>query len=1259
MQNFAARISLAAFAVLFVACASDDPASDDAGSDTGGRFDAGSDVGLDTTGRDIGGVDADSDTGSDAGDVTPDSTPDVEPGPDCGDGILDPGETCDDGDNNNDTQANACRTDCSLPTCGDAVVDSGEECDDGNLIDDDACSRACARTAEFLCEPCTANADCGGEGACAVLNDGNFCGITCRTNSECADGFICASVTDVDGAAGRQCVPSTGACTDCFDPDRDGYGAGAACTNGGDCDQSNRDTNPGATELCDGLDNDCDGSIDEGLDGGTYYADSDLDGFGDPSRAVTGCVKPSGFVDNADDCDDESRFVFPDAPELCDELDNDCDDNLDEDTADTNFWPDADGDGFGDSSASPVASCEPVDGATTNDDDCNDGNGLVSPSAPEACGDGVDNDCDGLIDCDDDACAGTPACAVTACVDDGLEENDDETQPAAIGAGRFVALVSCAGDVDFYAVNLAVGDTLSVSIDFTGADLDIFVTDSTLRIVDAGTSETDDEDVAYVADVAGPYFVIVEMYEGPDSGVNYDMDVAIEAAAVTCRDDGLEENDAASTASPIEAGTVDALTSCPGDSDFYAVNLAAGDELTASIDFAHADGDLSLALLSAAGTELIVADTATDDETLTFTVTDAGRYVLSVVLGTDAGEPGVAYTLDTSVTPTAAVCDTDAFEENDTLETPAALAPGTYDATVCRNDRDFYAVALGAGDTLTLELLFEDDDGDIDVVLYNPAGVQVAVSAGSTDEERIVYTAAAAGTYVIGTYVLFTDAGVPSEYIMDLEIERPAVECEDDFLEENDTRTTARFVAPGSVDDLRVCAGDDDYYYADLTSGDTINATLSFAHAGGNIDLRVLDPDGNAVASSTSVNDNETVSHVATRSGRYTLRASLLGETDSTLGNDYDLTFSVVEGADTCTTDRLERNDSQDGAETLAPELYTNLFVCDGNEDWYATEVPAGATMTVSLTFSHSDADVELAIVRPNGSRVTSITATDNEQASVVAVEGGVYYTRVYVVNGGTAQYALEIEVESATSDCSDDLYEDNDTQGTAYEASAVEDITSLVACPSDDDYFAFDLQVGDELIVLADFVDAEGDIDMVLRNPAGGLVSSAMGITDGELIEFTATSAGVHTLRVYLAADAGSTPGNDYSLSSEIVFAEAVCPTNDRLFGNQSEDTAEFVLTETLRGLNICSEDTSDFFEFYGFAGELVYVEIDFLHAEGDLDLYITSDGSGVDVSDGVTDGESVLFEVTESGLFVIEVYLAEDFGDAGVGYTLEVDAI
>lgn len=78
------------------------------------------------------------------------------------------------------------------------------------------------------------------------------------------------------------------------------------------------------TETCNGVDDDCDGSTDEGFSPATYYADADGDGYGDSGTTTTDCTTPSGYSANDDDCDDASALVSPAASETCDGTDNDC-----------------------------------------------------------------------------------------------------------------------------------------------------------------------------------------------------------------------------------------------------------------------------------------------------------------------------------------------------------------------------------------------------------------------------------------------------------------------------------------------------------------------------------------------------------------------------------------------------------------------------------------------------------------------------------------------------------------------------------------------------------------------------------------------------------------------------------------------------------------------------------------------------------------------------------------------------------------------
>jgi len=194
------------------------------------------------------------------------------------------------------------------------------------------------------------------------------------------------------------------------DLDNDGYGnpnnttvavsqPSGYLSNNTDCNDNNANVNPGATEICDGLDNNCNGATDEGVTN-TYYRDNDNDGYGNASVTTQACSSPSGYVTNNTDCNDNNANVNPGATEICDGLDNNCNGATDEGVTNT-YYRDNDNDGYGNASATTQA-CSLPSGYVTNNTDCNDNNANVTLGATYY----ADNDGDGY---------GNPNNTTTAC----------------------------------------------------------------------------------------------------------------------------------------------------------------------------------------------------------------------------------------------------------------------------------------------------------------------------------------------------------------------------------------------------------------------------------------------------------------------------------------------------------------------------------------------------------------------------------------------------------------------------------------------------------------------------------------------------------------------------------------------------------------------------------------------------------------------------------------------------------------------------
>jgi hypothetical protein len=193
-----------------------------------------------------------------------------------------------------------------------------------------------------------------------------------------------------------------------------------------------------------------------------WYLDGDGDGFGDPTEVTLACFAPnSNWVKSPLDCDDTNSRVHPDASdESCDGIDSDCDGQTDEDGLVSSFL-DADGDGYGNETGTPVLQCEVPDGFAANNEDCDDNIVAINPTASDVC-DHIDNNCNDIVDedapvvCFTDADGdhyGNPTLPVTGCPGEcpegSAEDNTDcDDTTIARSPGRFESCNGLDSDCD-------------------------------------------------------------------------------------------------------------------------------------------------------------------------------------------------------------------------------------------------------------------------------------------------------------------------------------------------------------------------------------------------------------------------------------------------------------------------------------------------------------------------------------------------------------------------------------------------------------------------------------------------------------------------------------------------------------------------------------------------------------------------------------------------------------------------------------------
>ncbi len=228
----------------------------------------------------------------------------------------------------------------------------------------------------------------GAANACTTFTDGETEDYNIQVNA-CASTITYYADADLDGYG--NIASSITLCTGVTAPA--GY-----VLNNTDCNDANNLINPTASEICNGIDDNCNAISDDGLIFVNYYTDADADSYGSNSASpINSCNPIAGSVNNNSDCNDANNLINPSATEICNAIDDNCNATIDEGLIFVNYYTDADADSYGSNIVSPVNSCSAIVGKVTNNSDCNDANFAIKPGATEICN-GIDDNCNASID---------------------------------------------------------------------------------------------------------------------------------------------------------------------------------------------------------------------------------------------------------------------------------------------------------------------------------------------------------------------------------------------------------------------------------------------------------------------------------------------------------------------------------------------------------------------------------------------------------------------------------------------------------------------------------------------------------------------------------------------------------------------------------------------------------------------------------------------------------------------------------------------
>jgi hypothetical protein len=466
-----------------------------------------------------------------------------------------------------------------------------------------------------------------------------------------------------------------------------------------------------------------------------------------------------------------------------------------------------------------------------------------------------------------------------------------------------------------------------------------------------------------------------------------------------CNPDRFEPNDTFAQGSA-GGGLQTQLTICSGDVDFHKVTLNAGDPVTVTVDYVYGEGNIDIELVNASGQVVAMSNTTGNTESIMYMAAAAGDYAVRVFLSRDLGPtPGNTYSINIGVM--VAPCPDDSFEDNDgPFLAPFVFAGTTGGLNVCSGDDDYFDVYVEAGETITVNIRFANAEGDMDLALLGFLNIPVATSVSEDDDESVTYTEPDGGFLTIQV-TLYQDMGTMpgNPYTMEIII-TPATPqmCTADALEENDSRGAAATITPGQRTGLNTCTGDDDFYAITLAANDQVSAAASFNNGEGDIDMELLDSAGTVLDSAGTTANTENVSATVPSAGTYYVRVFLFGDAGSTTGNTYTLDVTVGGGnPPLCTVDTFEPNDAMGTAPATPMGSYPGLGQC-GDDDWFGITLANGESISIDVSFTHAEGDIDIELYGPDGTvAASSETTTNVESIAGTSNVAGTFTLRVFL----------------------------------------------------------------------------------------------------------------------------------------------------------------------------------------------------------------------------------------------------------------------
>ncbi|MEW6358544.1 MAG: FG-GAP-like repeat-containing protein [Planctomycetota bacterium] len=654
------------------------------------------------------------------------------------------------------------------------------------------------------------------------------------------------------------------------------------------------------------------------------------------------------------------------------------------------------------------------------------------------------------------------------------------------------------------------------------------------------------------------------------------------------------------------------------------------------------------------------------------------------------------------ISPTAGIGQ-DIAEQNDSFSTAydlgalsgtQVLGGLTMDDSVSemkKADWFQFSIAEAAVTGHNVKIDFTHSLGNLDLYLYNAQGTLLASSTGVANSETVSLAGRATGTYYVK--VEGVNGATNPAYSLTVNAPVSAAGIAEDWAEQNDVYTDVTGAVPGNfgqIEGENVYSGltmdntplegfqGDWFRFETTTVGMAGNQVrIDFSHAQGDLDMELYDSSGTVlITGSYGVTNSEMINMAGRAAAVYYIRVYGYG---GATNPSYTLTINAPTAPASIAEDWAEPNDGSgtacDLGQVQLTNTYTGLTIDDdpAEEDWFQFEITNTGQPwhQVMIEFQNSQGDLDLEIYDNTVTFIAgSYGVTDSETVSLDGLAAGIYYARIYGFAGATSpDYTLTID---APGPIPEDWAEQDDTMATAYDLRSLAGVNVFSDLTMDesanesakDDWFRFATQgtgTADHEVRI-DFLHREGDLDLYLYDASGALLASSTGVGDGEVVGLKGLRAGIYYINVHGYAGAVNP---DYTLTIEAptstsLIAEDWAEQNDSRL--TAYDFREMLGSNEFTGLTMDDSANEavkqDWFRFEitqaAMAGN--QARIDFLHSQGDLDLYLyNASGTLLQSSAGVGNSETMSLAGLAAGAYYVEVRGYN--GATNPDYTLTID--